>query len=284
MTQAATPLGNAPAFASPAALDAATLDMAGSEAAEAPNFRVARDLKEVIASWRVVYDVYVRSGFIHPNPYLIHTTPHVLSPSAAVFHSTLGDEVESTLTAIVDGPRGLPLDSVYKAELDTFRQRGRRLTEYGLFAHTRQLANPEMERKSEACRDTRRAGEARVFSSIVHLMRLAYYFAISRNSTDFVVGVHPKHARFYTRAFGFRPVGEVKTYATVNDRAVTLLHANLEESLGLDPLPHALEYCLRNPVTMAAFEERCVLDARTVAAAPIPIDAYLRDKGRRRAG
>jgi hypothetical protein len=249
--------------------------------AEALTFRVARDLKEVIASWRVVYDVYVRSGFIHPNPYLIHTTPHVLSTSSAVFHSAIGDEVESTLTAMVDGPMGLPLDSVFRPELDAFRQRGRRLTEYGLFAHTRQLANPEMERRAEACKEARRESEARVQSSIVHLMRLAFYFALTRNSSDFVVGVHPKHARFYTRAFGFKQIGPVKTYATVNHRAVTLLHANLEQSLQLDPLPHALDYCLQNPVSVEAFEERCTFRPRDLASSPIRIDAYLRERMRR---
>lgn len=248
---------------------------------ETLTFRIARDLKEVIASWRVVYDVYVRSGFIHPNPYLIHTTPHVLSTSSAVFHSAIGDEVESTLTAMVDGPMGLPLDSVFRPELDAFRQRGRRLTEYGLFAHTRQLANPEMERKSECCKEARRESEARVQSSIVHLMRLAFYFALTRNSSDFVVGVHPKHARFYHRAFGFNPIGPVKSYATVNHRPVMLLHANLEQSLQLNPVPHALEYCLQNPVSMEAFEGRCTFNAREVAASPIRIDAYLREKMRK---
>src|SRR5690349_17667085 len=85
-------------------------------------FRVARDLQEVLAAWRMVYQVYLGSGLIHPNPYSIHTTPQTLSQSSAVFHGSRADNIESTLTAVVDGPMGLPMDCVYKHDIDVLRR------------------------------------------------------------------------------------------------------------------------------------------------------------------
>jgi hypothetical protein len=245
-------------------------------ASDRPRFRVARELGEVLAAWRMVYGVYVGAGLIHPNSYEIHTTPQTLSPCSAVFHSSHGQGIESTLTAVVDGALGLPMDSVYKAELDTLRRQGRRVTEYGMFAHCRQLAPSKTDGDCECTEQQYPA--ARVQSSMIHLMRLAFYFALTRNSTDMIIGVHPRHARFYGRAFGFRQFGPVRTCPAVNHRPVVLLHANLKQSLQLDPFPHALEYCLSHPVPVGTFEERFRFDARELETSDVPLNDYLAEK------
>jgi hypothetical protein len=174
----------------------------------------------------------------------------------------------------VDGTLGLPMDSVYKAELDTLRRQGRRVTEYGMFAHVRQLAAASR----PAGQDDSQYPAARVQSSVIHLMRLAFYFALTRNSSDAVIGVHPRHARFYSRAFGFRQFGPVRTCPAVNHRPVILLHANLKHSLQLDPFPHALEYCLSHPVPVDAFEDRYRFDPRELEGAEVSVHAYLHEK------
>jgi hypothetical protein len=246
-------------------------------ASDRPRFRVARELDEVLAAWRMVYEVYVGAGLIHPNSYGIHTTPQTLSSCSAVFHSSSAHGVESTLTAVVDGSLGLPMDSVYKAELDTLRRQGRRVTEYGMFAHCRQLASLRQDSECEGCSSTEYPA-SRVQASMIHLMRLAFYFALTRNSTDMIIGVHPRHARFYSRAFGFRQFGPVRTCPAVNHRPVVLLHGNLKQSLQLEPFPHALEYCLSNPVPVDAFEDRYRFDTREMDRSDVPLRDYLAEK------
>lgn len=248
-----------------------------------PRFRVARTLTEVASSWRMVYEVYLKSSLIHPNPYLVHTTPHHVSANTAVFQSTRGSTVEATLTAVVDGPLGLPMDSVYQSELDAFRSKGRRITEYGLFAHVRQITNAEPPITDEASSFDDLPSSARVQASVIHLMRLAFYFALANSSTDFIVGVHPRHARFYSRAFGFDQVGQLRTCPTVNHRPVVLLHANLQQSLHRHPLPHALDYCLNHPISADTFTDRCGFEPHEMADSPTGIDAYLREKEDREA-
>jgi hypothetical protein len=265
-----------------AGADAAEMRVGGSHqeklwASDRPRFRVARELSEVLAAWQMVYDVYAGAGLINPNPFQVHTTPQTLSQCSAVFYSSHGQGIESTLTAVVDGALGLPMDSVYKAELDTLRRQGRRVTEYGMFAHCRQLAAAKPEGECGDCTEAQYPA-SRVQSSMIHLMRLAFYFALTRNSTDMVIGVHPRHARFYSRAFGFRQFGPVRTCPAVNHRPVVLLHGNLKQSLQLDPFPHALEYCLSHPVAVDAFEDRYRFDSRELEVAPVPLREYINDK------
>ncbi|MCC7191782.1 MAG: hypothetical protein IT444_03275 [Phycisphaeraceae bacterium] len=243
-----------------------------------PRFRVAQTLAEVAASWRMVYEVYLKSGLIHPNPYLVHTTPHHVSANTAVLQSTRHGEVEATLTAVVDGPLGLPMDSVYQRELDELRLQGRRITEYGLFAHVRQITDAEPPILNESSCPGSASSFARVHASVINLMRLAFYFALSSNSTDFIVGVHPRHARFYNRSFGFEQYGPLRTCPTVNHRPVVLLHANLQQCLHRSPLPHALDYCINHPVSAETFADRCDFNPREMAASPTRISNYLREK------
>lgn len=241
------------------------------------SFRVAGDAASVTAAWRVVYDVYLRSGFINANPHLIHTSAPMVSSHAAVLLAEADSQIEATLTAVIDGPAGLPLDSVYKPELDQLRRSGRRITEYGSFAHVRQLGSPDLETAAGAKPRAARL-DSRVHASIVGLMRLAFHFGATRNSSDFVIGVHPRHVAFYARGFGFRPVGGLRTYPAVNDRPVVLLHGNLQESLARNPLPHALAYCLNNPVPIDMFKGRYDFSRAKPSAAHARLEAYLREK------
>ena len=90
---------------------------------------VAKQLEDVIAAWRLVYRVYQINSFIAPNPFEIHTAPQAISPHTAVFTNFSGHTVESTYTAVIDGDTGLPLDRVYRDELDRLREQNRQLME-----------------------------------------------------------------------------------------------------------------------------------------------------------
>jgi hypothetical protein len=243
------------------------------------HFRVAQTIEQAVAAWQLVYKVYARSGFIGPNRFALHSAPQAVNRRAAVFYSQTGQNVDGTLTAMIDGPEGLPLDSVYGSELNDLRRRGRRLSEHGLLAHTGQIAGSQ----AAEYLDKDHAATARdqlnnVRTSLIHLMCRTVFYSLSSNCTDVVIGVHPKHTRFYERAWGFRKDGPERTYATVNNRPVVLMRLDFAEVFNRESLPYAMDFLLNNPIPMDTFAERCRFELREVTQSESPLRDYLRWK------
>jgi len=223
-------------------------------------FEVARSLDDVLEAWGLLYEAYVRVGFISPNPFELHAVPQAIGPHTLVMLGHVGEGVVSTISGIVDNPRGLPLDSVYPEELDALRAQGRKLIEVGLFGDRRILT-----------------GEAdRTIHAIFELMRYTYYFGAYLGATDFVCGIPPRRARLYSRAFGFRPVGEVKSYATVEDNPVQLLHAETAYARENYSRHRALAYFIENPISDSVFEGRFHFEEEQLAGSRL--EGYLEAK------
>ncbi len=242
-------------------------------------FHVARNLAEVVDAWRLVYKVYTRSGLIPQNPYGVHTVPQAMNRRTAVFYSLTGPFVESTVTTIFDGAGGLPLDVVYKRELDVLRRKGRRLNELSLLAHAAQIAGSQAAEYIEMNSAVpSRLHAARVRTSLIHLMCRTFFFGLAMDCTDFVIGIHPKHARFYERGWGFQQIGPEHTHPTVNNRPVVLMRMAHSDILRKAEQPYALEFCLNNPIPLDTFCERCRFEPREIASASGPIYPYIRNK------
>lgn len=203
-------------------------------------YEVAGTREQVIEAWHLVYTRYYQSGLIPANPARIHTNAKAQGDHACVVLARHEGTVVSTLTAMLDTPRGLPLDDVYADELASLRARGCRLIEVGLFAD-------------------RRKDLARTTDALLHLMRYAFHFGRLERATDFIVGVHPHHARFYERFFGFTQLGEQRSYATVNNNPVVLLHVPLQ--LAIDLRRRAVDFALRFPLGVDAFASRHRFDS-----------------------
>ena len=252
--------------------------LAEKSAAKSVQFLVANHFDNVRASWQLVYDVYRKTELIDDNPFGIHATAQSISPNAAIFCGVNHTQIESTLTAIVDDDQStpdLPLDSVYKNELDRLRSQGRRLVEYGMFAHQGQITWEDSWGKVPGTFDQNEPQKSRLIKeSLYELMRLAFYFGLTQNSTDSVIGVHPRHARFYRRAFGYKQIGKESCYPTVKNQPVVLLHISLEETLKLPRTPYVLDYCLKHPVSSDLFDNRFQFN-RDLSANPRQIIKYL---------
>jgi hypothetical protein len=112
-----------------------------------------------------------------------------------------GDAV-GTMTMSFDKGRGLPADLTFRKELAAVRRGGRVVTEFTRFAVS---------------------SEADSKATISGLFDLSY--VIGRKMlgvTDVVVEVNPRHVGFYRRAFGFRPISDVRNCERVNAPAVLL--------------------------------------------------------------
>lgn len=213
-------------------------------------FRPAGGLSDVLAAWQLVYNSYRRIDLVPPNRYRIHTSTQAVGPQSAVISGQIGPLTVTTLTAIEDGPAGLPLDRVYHEELAHLRAQGRRMMEVGLFADRRE----NLTRHSEA---------------LLQLMRYVWHWGRQLDVSDFIIGVHPRHARFYSRAFGFEQFAEETTYEAVNDHPVVLLRGEPAVQLQRDRRPRGIQYFIENPIDLSLFERRYLFPDDEVAASLI---------------
>lgn len=230
-----------------------------AEGAAALSFDVARTHAEVIEAWSLVYASYRRIGLIDPNPQRLHTTPFAVGNKVAVNLGRLGHQIVSTITAIGDSDAGLPLDCVYKPQIDGLRAAGLKLFEVGLLAD-------------------RRENISRSANALFDLMRWAFFFAMHHEGTDIIIGVHPHHAAFYRRCLGFEIFAEESVHPGVKDHPVVPLRLDMRAKIQRPPLPRGLTYFLANPVEARTFEGRACLDAQHIRGTLI--DHYLREKAR----
>jgi len=197
----------------------------------------ASSLEQVESAWRLVYDRYLHMGLIDENPFGIHAVPSGMGQHACVIWGSEGQEVGYTMTLFRDSPEGLALDSVYPRHLNKLRRKGRRLLEVGMLADRRRRAS---------------RGVGALFS----MMRWAVHFGLHVDLTDIVIGVHPRHARFYERCYGFEQFASPTSYPLVRNNPVVPLRLRLRERLANAVLPRGLADARDNPIPAGAFAHR----------------------------
>ena len=104
-----------------------------------------------------------------------------------------------TSTLIRDSSDGLPIESVYPAEIERKRMEGLRLAEISCLA---------------GCGTGSDWTFHRVFMT---LMRLLGQHAKHCGIQQLVAAVHPRHARYYVRTMGFQQFGEEVRYESLHD-------------------------------------------------------------------
>ena len=169
------------------------------------NYKVAKNFKEVTEAWCLVYQQYLATSLILPNELSVFTFPEYMSNNTAVIIGKKMGHTVSTVSAVLDSERGLPLDHYYHNELNQLRTEGKKLIEIGLLA------------------DSRGTGS---FSNITGLMAGIARYGVFSDHHDFVIGVHPRRMQFFKQVFGFDQVGEIKDYGKLKTAPVVLLHAN----------------------------------------------------------
>jgi GNAT superfamily N-acetyltransferase len=182
---------------------------------------LARSQSELQAARSLLASLYAARGYLFPALDGGREAELILLATAD------GDAV-GTLAVRFDGPEGLRADESYRAELDAVRAQGRSLCEFGRFAVAR---------------------GARSSGVIGALFRRAGGVVRARTGvTDVFIEVHPRHAAFYRRAFGFRVVADER------------------------PCPRVLAPALLLRLDVAAFEGRphVVADGLCAEAKPEP--------------
>ncbi len=172
-------------------------------------YRIAATRKERAGAFRLVYESYLRSGLGEPNPYRMRVTPYHLLPTTEVFLATYLGTPIFTLSLVVDGALGLPMECIYADEVGRRRERGLRFGEV-------------------SCLADRRSQFRGFFPVFLGLSRLMAQHAWRRGLDELLVAVHPRHARFYRRFMAFVPFGGLRAYPTVRNRPAIALCLNFD--------------------------------------------------------
>ena len=172
-----------------------------------PAIKIAENAGEYRKAFGLLYEEYLHAGYATPHSSEMLFSIWSLLPSTKVFLFKSYLAVLSTMSHIRDTPLfGLPMDAVFKDELDALRAEGRVIAEIGA------LATQRLRRWSNL---------------MLFLVRAAYQYARFSGVTDVVAMVNPKHVRFYTQILLFERFAEERFHEKVGAPAVPL-RANLE--------------------------------------------------------
>ncbi|MFZ5426144.1 MAG: N-acyl amino acid synthase FeeM domain-containing protein [Thermodesulfobacteriota bacterium] len=173
------------------------------ERLDRPGIKIAETLDEYTQAFRVLHDEYHASGYLkHPNPAGLSFGLHHLLPKTCVFVFKSYLTVLSTISYIPDSDMfGLPMDELYKPEIDALRDAGRKVVEIGSLATQR---------------------HRRWQNLMMFLAKAVFRYAMATGADDLCIMVNPKHVRFYGSIFLFQPFGEERHYQKVDAPAVAL--------------------------------------------------------------
>ncbi len=160
--------------------------------------RPAVSREELEQAYRLVYESYVREGYMVRQPSGMRLSVFNALPGTATFVARTGHEVVGSLTVVPDGAMGLPMDEVYHRELQELRDRGRRLAEATMFG-----AGPFARSNGG-------------LSLLLLLMKRAFdYTRLELGADDLCIAVHPRRSRLYQKRLLFRQFGPERAYPGV---------------------------------------------------------------------
>lgn len=182
-------------------------------------YRVVRTRDEIEQCFSLVYKEYLRKGYIPKNyKSKLRLSFFNALPSTATFIAKQDKKVLAGVTLIPDSRLGLPMDKIYKKELDELRNTGARIAEV-----------------SQLAIDTTLFGTG-LFSMfnfsklifILRLFRLVLHYALDvENLTHICIAINPKQECLYKFLF-FEQIGGLKYYGSVNKAPAIALKLELD--------------------------------------------------------
>lgn len=190
-------------------------------------YRVARSRDELAQAYRLVYEEYLKQGYIHENASQMRLSLHNLLPETTTFIAKVDSTVIATATVIQDSPLGLPMDELYRDELQELRDQGRRLCEVSMLAHNSDLLSDTVPMMYNA----------KKMFLIFFLFKHVFDYVVKEEAMDYIcITVNPKHAAIYESLLFKNLNGEVKYYKKVNGApavAKILNLATIEQELAI---------------------------------------------------
>ena len=213
-------------------------------------FGVASDLPGVFAAWQFVYQAYRRSGWIEANPFALHAHARIISDRPAVVTGSIGPVLAATLTAVVDGEHGLPIDELFAPETQSLRDHNRQLMQLTLLADRR--------RRLTRCLD-----------SLLEMMRLTWWYAPHCGATDLLMCTADDDAGIFGTLFGFEEISTVRPDPALGGLPSVLLRLDIDTVTHSEPLRPTIGYFMATPPDPTIFENRCILTREAISGSAI---------------
>jgi hypothetical protein len=169
-------------------------------------FRPVKTKEEFIACSTLVHNEYVRKQYMIPHQNRLRLDAHQMTQKSTTFIALYQKRyILATLTLVEDSAFGVPMDKIYKSDLDNERAQKKTFGEVTMLAaNTNLLQDP-----------------ASGFKQSDQMVILMYLFRemlaharISLGLESLVACFHPRHALFY-RALHFKELGGLKAYGNV---------------------------------------------------------------------
>jgi hypothetical protein len=174
--------------------------------AKETEYRLAHDREELEKAYRLVYREYLWRGYLKRDyPYPFKISLYNALPQTVTFVAVLMGEIIATVTLIPDSPLGLPMDQIYKSEIDLLRDQHRKIAEVSMLA-----SNTEAFGKGISMM----LNSSKLFL-IFSLFKVLFDYGREKlDIDDLCIAIHPKHSLTYRFLF-FESFGETKAYPGV---------------------------------------------------------------------
>lgn len=182
------------------------------EQAQTLKFKIAGNRDEFEAACRLVHDQYVRKGYMEKQKSGMRLSLFHAMPETTTFVGKKDDLTVYTLTLFQDSALGLPMDAIYKKELDQLRSQGRKIAEVGALASHSHIQNEDQTVLMYG-------NKAAIRYSKDHL-----------NVDDLVIAINPKHEWFYEKIMLLEKIGDVKCYDYVQEAPAVAYRLNLRSA------------------------------------------------------
>lgn len=158
---------------------------------------------------KLISKVYADSGYVSEDGNKDETSISDFlrnTNSTCTFRAIYQEQLVGTISIVSDQERGLPMDTIYKTEVDLLRTAGERVAEVCQFAIDKTVLKslPITKRK--------------IFEAdlAMQLLGLSINYGFLKDFDYYVFSINPKHRVFY-EMLGCQKIGEEKQYGSVNN-------------------------------------------------------------------
>lgn len=172
--------------------------------------KLANTQDELEQAYRLLHNAYVKQNLMDPHPSGLRFNIWSALPYTSVIIAKCGEKIIGTVSLIIDSQIGLPSDKIYKKEIDSQRNNGKRIVEVSAFA-----VDP----------DFRQDGH----KISLYLMKYLYQYSCKTLKADFLcASIREGVSDFYKALFAFEKKGKTINYDLVN--GTPAVHISLDLS------------------------------------------------------
>ena len=181
------------------------------------SFTVTRTKKELEDAAALVHREYAKKGYIKKSDSRLRLAIYNAHPNTTTFIAEAGNEVIATTTVIPDSPLGLPMDEVYRDELNQMRKGNKKLCEISMLASDTELFSDGI-------------------SMMLNSKKLFLVFSLFKHIFDYTreyikpdyicLTINPRHKLTYD-FLRCKDLGGVKSYRGVNEAPAVAKYVDL---------------------------------------------------------